>query len=206
MTDLQGDHDRTRDMNGIAAVGNRLLAVGDSAEGDEESGKGTAATVWISDDARTWTMRRLPLAGLHRSSMDHVAVRGSTVVVIGTGAASKGGPSRLVVWHSSDGGRTFRQQIMDQALGSEDVVTTVSALRSGFAITAERIEGTSRPVVLLSADGASWRDLPLTVGVPGPGVGAVIGYAAGVDDDLWLLIRTTNRAGAGTRLLVQPTR
>ncbi len=206
VTDLQGDHDRTRSMNGIAAVGSRLLAVGDSAEGDEDSGKGTAATVWISDDARTWTMRRLPLGGLHWSSMDHVAVRGTTVVVIGTGAASRGGPSRLVVWHSSDGGRTFRQQIMDQALESEDVVTTVSALRSGFAITAERIEDVSRPVVLLSADGASWRELPLTVGVPGPGVGAIVGDADGVGDDLWILVRTTNHAGAGTRLLVQPTR
>ena len=210
VTDLQGDHDRTRAMNGIAAVGNRLLAIGDSAEGDSadgdgDSGKGTAATVWTSDDARTWTMRRLPLGGLSSSSMDHVAVRGSTVVVIGTGATSKGGPSRLVVWHSTDGGRTFRQQIMDRALESEDVVMTVSTLRSGFAITAERIEGTSRPAVLLSTDGATWRDLPLTGGVPGPDDGAVVAHTAGAGDDLWLLLRTTNRLGAGTRLLVQPT-
>jgi hypothetical protein len=133
-------------------------------------------------------------------------VRGSTVVAVGTGASADGAPSRLVVWHSIDAGKTFRQRIMDQALQSEDVVTTVTALRSGFAITAERVEGTSRPVVLLSADGATWRDLPLTVGSPGPGEGAVVGDAVGLDDDLWLLIRTTNRVGAGSRLLVQPTR
>lgn len=63
-----------------------------------------------------------------------------------------------------------------------------------------------RLVVLVSADGATWRDLTLTVGVPGPGVGAVVADADGVGDDLWLLLRTTNRLGAGTRLLVQPTR
>lgn len=205
VTDLQGDHDRTRAMSGIAAVGSGLLVVGDSAEGDEVSGKGTTATVWTSDDGRTWTMRRLPLGGLHWSSMEHVAVRGSTVVVIGTGAVGEAGPSRPVIWHSTDGGESFRQQVLDQEIEAEDAVTTVSALRSGFAVTAERIAGTSRPVVLLSADGATWRDLPLTVGVRGPDEGAVIGDAAGVGDDLWLLVRTTNRAGAGTRLLVQPT-
>ena len=55
VTDLQGDHDRTRAMKGISAVGNRLLAVGDSAEGNDAAGndaagKGATATVWTSDD------------------------------------------------------------------------------------------------------------------------------------------------------------
>lgn len=85
-----------------------------------------------------------------------LAASGSTVV---TSSIVHG--NRL----APDSGRTFRQQIMEHALEAEDVEATVTALRSTFAIIYERIEGTSRPVVLLSADGASWRELPLTVGV-----------------------------------------
>lgn len=205
VTDLQGDHDRTRDMNGVAMVGDRHIAVGDSTEGDGK-GKGRVATIWTSDDARRWTMRRLPFAGLTGSSMDRVAVRGSTVVAVGTGSTSKGTPARLVSWRSADGGRTWTQQLLDPALETRDGVTSLVALQSGFALIGERVEGTSRPVVLVSDDGVAWRDLPLAAGGPGPSEGAVASSAVGDGDDLWLLLWTTNHAGAGSRLVVQPTR
>ena len=54
VTDLAGDHDRTRAAYGVTSVGDRLLAVGESAEGTAK-GQGSAATIWVSDDARTWT-------------------------------------------------------------------------------------------------------------------------------------------------------
>ena len=103
-------------------------------------------------------------------------------------------------------GRTWRQQLLDPALETREGVTSLVALDTGFALVGERVEGTSRPVVLVSDDGAAWRDLPLVAGGPGPGEGAVAPSAVGDGDDLWLLLRTTNHAGAGSRLVVQLTR
>lgn len=204
VTDLQGDHDRRRAMHGVAQVGKRLIAVGDSAEGKSSAGKGTAATVWTSDDARTWTMRRLPLGGLYRSSMARVVVRGSTVIVVGIGAERDGAPDRLVLWHSTNGGKTFRQQLLDPSLDTD--VPELVALKSGFALVSSRIEQTSRPVLLLSEDGASWRERPVSAVSLSPGEGAGPAGVLADGDDLWLLIRTTNSVGAGTRLVVQSTR
>ena len=204
VTDLQGDHDRRRAMHGVAQVGKRLIAVGDSAEGKPSAGNGTGATVWTSDDARTWRMRRLPLGGLYRSSMAQVVVRGSTVVVAGTGTEHEGAPTRLVLWHSVDGGKTFRQQLLAPALVADEPI--VVALKSGFALLTFRIEGTSRPVLMLSGDGATWREHQLSTVTPGPHEGAMVRGALADGDDLWLLVQTTNSAGAGSRLVVQPTR
>lgn len=211
VTDLQGDHDRTRAMYDVTAVGDQLLAVGDSAEGTADR-QGQSATVWRSDDARTWTMQRLPLNGLDWSSMDQVVVRGSTVVVLGTGATAQGSPTVPVVWRSADRGRTWRQQLLDAAhtggvtMESRNNTARLVALRSGFAVVGEKIDGTSRPVAFLSEDGAAWRPLELTSTAGGPGSGTIPQGALADGDDLWLLVRTTNAAGAGTRVVVQPTR
>ena len=206
VTDLQGDHDRKRAINGVTVVGSRLLAVGDSAEGEASEGNGTAATVWTSDDARTWTMRRLPLGGLSWSSMDRLAVRGATVVVVGSGAVSEGAPTQLVSWRSADGGRTWTQRLLDPTLETDDGATILIALRTGFALIAATVDGTSRPVLLLSDDGATWRNQPASAVTRGPGEGAGVASAVASGDDLWLLGRTVNRAGSGSRLVVQPTR
>lgn len=205
VTDLQGDGDRKRAMHGIAQIGRRLLAVGDSAEGDADDGRGAAATVWTSDDARTWTMRRLPAGGLSSSTMSQVAVRGSTVVAIGSGTDREGAPRQLVAWRSSDGGRSWRQQRLDPTLVADSDHQLV-ATTGGFAVLADRIEGTSFPVLLLSEDGAAWREHPVSAVGRAPGEGVIVVDATADGDDLRLLVRTVNRAGAGTRLLVQPTR
>lgn len=136
--------------------------------------------------------------------MVRVVVRGSTVVVVGTGAERDGAPDRLVLWNSTNGGKTFRQQLLDPGLDA-DVVELV-ALKSGFALVSSRIEQTSRPVLLLSEDGASWREQPVSAVHLSVGEGAGPAGALADGDDLWLLIRTTNSVGAGTRLVVQSTR
>ena len=83
---------------------------------------------------------------------------------------------------------------------------TVSALRSGFAITSEQDRGHEpaggAAVRGRRHAGATSRRPSVS---PDTDEGAVVGDAVGAGDDLWLLLRTTNRAGAGTRLLVQPT-
>lgn len=204
VTDLQGDHDRKRAMRGVAQVGKRLIAVGDSSEGKVSAGKGTAATVWTSDDLRTWKMRRLPTSGLYRSSMTRIVTRGAAVVVLGTGVVREGESERLLVWHSMNGGKSFRGQLLEPSLDTTDQQVVV--LESGFAIVSSRIDQTSRPVLLLSDDGASWREQPVSTVSLLPGEGAGPAGALADGDDLSLLIRTTNSAGAGTRFVVQPTR
>lgn len=209
VTDLQGSEDRNRAMHDVTVVGDRLLAVGNSAEGTGK-GSGMAATIWTSSDERTWTMRRLPLNGLDWSTMNAVAVRGSTIVVLGTGAQTSKtaktskAPTQLVSWHSADGGRTWRQQLLDPALYTERF--SLVALTSGFAVLSHTVEITSRPALLLSDDGLGWRSQPMTAVTLPPGEGATVDGAVADGDDLRLLIRTTNRAGAGSRLVVQPTR
>ena len=204
VTDLQGDHDRKRAMRDVAQVGKRLIAVGDTAEGTAADGKGTAATVWTSDDARTWRMRRLPASGLYRSSMTQIVTRGTTVIVLGTGAVREESREQLVVWCSTDGGRTFRRQLLDPGLDTADQQVVV--LRSGYAILSYRIEQAGRPVMLLSDGGATWREQPMSAVTLAPGEGAGPAGALVEGDDLRVLIRTTNSVGAGTRFVVQPSR
>lgn len=149
-------------------------------------------------------MRRLPLDGLAWGSMSQVVARGSTVVALGTGAVKDGDPAQLVVWRSADGGRTWHHQLLAAELQT-DIVTLV-ALSSGFGVIASRVDETTRPVLLLSDDGTSWRDHPVDTVPQQPGEGAQVVDAVPDGDDLQLLVRTTNRLGAGTRVVVQPTR
>lgn len=206
VTDLQGDGERRRAAYGVTQVAGRLLAVGDSAEGAAADGKGTTATVWTSADARTWTMKRLPLRGWWASSMREVVVRGSTVVVVGTGTPREGAPARLAVWRSTDGGRSWQQQLMAPTLGTGSGDYRLVSLAGGFALIADEVEGTSFPVLMLSADGVSWRERSLSSLDRKLGEGVVVGGAVADGDDLWLLARAVNRFGAGTRLVGEPTR
>lgn len=79
-------------------------------------------------------------------------------------------------------------------------------LRSGFALVADEVEGTNFPALMVSVDGASWRERPLSSLDRTPGEGVVIAGAAADGDDLRLLARAVNRFGAGTRLVTEPTR
>lgn len=94
--------------------------------------------------------------------------------------------------------------MLDPSLDTD--VPELVALKSGFALVSSRIEQTSRPVLLLSEDGASWRERPVSAVSLSPGEGAGPAGVLADGDDLWLLIRTTNSVGAGTRLVVQSTR
>lgn len=199
VTDLEGDHDRTRRISAVAVAGDRLLAVGSSSEGAEDR-----ATMWTSTDPKRWSMTRLPGDGLAWSRMSEVAVRGSVVVAIGTGAANEGDPERLVVWTSADSGRSWRQQPLDTGLDSE--VSSLLATEDGFALLSARTDKTSHPALLVSGDGRTWSERPFDALPVVESVGAFPLDAAAAGEDLLVLVRVTAESGGATRLVVQRSR
>ncbi|TDC57805.1 hypothetical protein E1281_03790 [Actinomadura sp. KC345] len=138
---------RRTDLDGapsdVTAAAGRYVAVG---------GKDGAPAVWTSADGAKWTAAGLP-AGLAAGPLAKVAAHGSVLVAIGADGAS------LV---SADGGRTWAAH----GLGGDLVATAITSGPDGFVAAAT----TSRrdAAVLASADGVTWRRLPVP-GLAGPG-------------------------------------
>lgn len=196
VTDLEGDHDRTRAMAAVIGAGDRLVAVGTSSEGDQDR-----ATVWASTDGRRWSMTRLPLDGMSRTRLSAVAARGSIVVALGTGAAAEGEDDRLMIWTSFDRGRTWRRQVLDERLDTGQPMLVATA--AGFAVATHRTDPISRPVLLVAADGRAWRERPFDAVELPDDVGAVPTAASADGAELLVLIRVLSRGDGGVARLVR---
>ncbi|TDC67982.1 exo-alpha-sialidase [Actinomadura sp. GC306] len=127
----------------VTAAAGKYVAVG---------GKGRAPAVWTSPDGAKWTAAELP-GGLAGGPLTGVAARGGVLVATG----SDGAP--LV---SADGGTTWTAH----GLGGDLNATAITATPHGFVLAASTSRGDA--AVLTSADGATWRRLPVP-GLAGAG-------------------------------------
>ncbi|MFG2090189.1 hypothetical protein [Spirillospora sp. NPDC048824] len=127
----------------VAAAAAKYVAVG---------ARGEAPAVWTSADGVTWTAAELP-AGLATGPLTDVAAHGNILVAIGADGAP------LV---SADGGTTWGAR----GLGGDFNATAITSTPDGFVVAA--VTSARNAVVLASADGGTWRRLPVP-GLSGAG-------------------------------------
>ncbi|GLW65290.1 hypothetical protein Arub01_35340 [Actinomadura rubrobrunea] len=170
-TDLKTwERGRSVGNNGLEALPNSNRWLRDVASGpsgyvavgglrDPALGKGPAArpAVWTSPDGKQWTLQQLPLlGGLAEAFLTHVAMKGNTVVALGTGAA--GSTSTPVGYVSTDGGKTWRESRPAAPEETDNIkVTALTATSNGFVATGTAgRDGSTDVVSWTSADGSSW--------------------------------------------------
>lgn len=121
----------------------------------------------LSGDARTWTDRPAVVAGLDGPTVESVAVRGDTLVVVGYGQAQAGAAVRPFITVSTDAGLRWRPADVPAVAvgtGPDNVaLPSVTATPAGFAALSD---DSDRPYLLRSTNGLRWSQGPRTA-VPG---------------------------------------
>lgn len=182
-------------MRAVMAGGPGLVAVGDA-----ESGTGSDAAVWTSEDGTKWSrvFNEQVLGGERDQVMWHVAAGGPGLVAVG------GEGFDAAVWTSSDGTTWSRLPHDEVAFGSEGRVVMRSVVAAGpglVAVGAEEIGLNSVAAVWTSPDGLTWSRVPhdeavfggdgfqamFAVATGGPGLVAVGGEQSddGSDAAVW---------------------
>ena len=133
-----------------------VYAVGATTTGFIAAGThGGCHTIWTSADGKNWGVYDVPKpAGATDALLQQVAVNGGLVVTAGY-AVEKAGDIPLVVV-STDGGRQWRQILLD-APGGVGSVTTLTAAGNGFIAAGEAgPAGAQHAVTWSSPDGQTW--------------------------------------------------
>jgi TIR domain len=132
-------------MNGVAAVGDRLVAVGWTAD---------AGGVWISDDGGS-AWRRIEI-GSRSLQLSAVSARGSRVVAVGKQNTD---PTSAVAWFSRDRGSTWeRADIRNAAFRGQQMADALS-VSSGWVAVGDDHPGGRQKVaaaVWRSPNGETW--------------------------------------------------
>jgi hypothetical protein len=154
-------------MNGVAAIEDRLVAVG-------RSGRDGAA--WMStDDGVSW--RKVPdeqLEAQGRSAQVLAVHSGpSGVVAVGSERRVSGGKSGAAAWFSATGGSWSRMPVRDVEFSRQQMADVVSTPRAFFAVGTDL--GKNEAAVWRSAEGTAWRRESSTAFSVGkaPGMSAV---------------------------------
>ncbi|MFV2172119.1 hypothetical protein ACFHW2_06860 [Actinomadura sp. LOL_016] len=147
-----GTDGRDQRLNGVAAAGSTVVAVG------AENGANNSRSVFLvsSDGGRTFTSAQVQGVGggSPRGTEVPQAVSGSAKGWIAIGSGKSGG----VVWTSADGKAWKREpDAVGKAFGPGSRVQEIVATTSGYlAIGAATVRGKAQPAVWLSADGRQW--------------------------------------------------
>jgi hypothetical protein len=145
------------DVNGLAVVGERLVAVGTARTAADPGTGGFLPIAWTSADGRVWERIELPRHGSSEGSTASVIAVGDRVL------ASGRIESHGMVWESTDGGSTWRARTDEQITSTSGVGDLAEAdgvlLASAHVETPELGEHgeMGRAHLLRSTDaGATW--------------------------------------------------
>ncbi|MQY03362.1 hypothetical protein [Actinomadura macrotermitis] len=136
-------------LRDVAAAGQGYVAVGARRSGDAD-----VPAVLTSPDGATWTAATAPAPppGVTGASFARVVAAGGRVLAVGEGRAGGAPASFLAV--SADAGRTWQTR----PLPAPAAPVAVTATPAGFVLAAPAAKA---PVVLASADGLTWRRVPV---------------------------------------------
>lgn len=133
-----------------------VYAVGATATGFVAAGThGGGHTIWTSADGRNWSVYDVPKPpGATDALLSQVAVNGTLVVTAGDVIGKAGDVPVVVV--STDGGRHWRQILLDGPAGLGSV-TALTAAGSGFVAAGQAgPAGAQHAVTWSSPDGLTW--------------------------------------------------
>lgn len=124
----------------------------------------------ISGDAEHWTPRRGRVPGFDEPTVQDVAVRGDTIVLVGYGQHHIDDPVLPFIVASTDAGRTWRPASVPSEVetyadgGDLTALPSVTVTPAGFAALSD---DSAHPHLLRSADGLHWRLGTAAASLPG---------------------------------------
>ena len=155
--------------HGIAATGDRLVAVG-SAVVDTSGDVASPAVAWISDDGSHWTTVESPAFAL--GPMRAVTATSTGFVAVGFGIDDR----RAAVWTSPEGTTwaSVAHQPAFEALGKPVRMAAIAATGAGLVAAGWKSDaGNGSGVVWRSPDGLTWERVPDQVSMSGASLAGV---------------------------------